>query len=128
MNARIRHARRLRRLLTGVATLRWSLVTVVLLFSAEFLELLAKRRDASFQRPHARVTVGVDLAEPFKLRLSRDHLACNCSRRIQNRLAFLLDVEGVVLAGKLRKLVDGFIEISLRNFQAFFEEHAFTVC
>src|SRR6266550_1129204 len=127
MNTWIRHAPRFPRRLSGVATRRRRPVAAVLLFSTEFLELLAKRGDASFERPDSRVIVGVDLAEARELRLRSDHFARDGASRIQHSFAFLLDVESVVLAGKLRKLIHGCIEISLCKLEPVLEEHAFAM-
>ena len=57
-----------------------------------------------------------------------DHFACDSAGRLQHGLAFLLNVEGAVLAGKLRELVGGFIQIPFCNFETIFEKHALSVC
>ena len=75
----------------------------------------------------ARIVVGIDLAEPLELRLRYDHLAGNCSRSIQHRLSLLLDIKRVVLAGKLRELVGGIIQVLFRDLEALLEKLAFTV-
>src|SRR6266851_5159040 len=115
------------RLIAGPAIGRGRSALSACLCAAELLKLLAKFRDTSTQRADARVVVGIDLSESLELRLSGDHLACNCSGRVQHGLAFLLDVERVVLAGKLRKLIHGLIEVYLRDLEAFLEKHSFPV-
>src|SRR4029077_5236719 len=87
-----------RRRISGLARERPAAIRARYLRAAELCELLAKLPDASVQRAHARVVVGIDLAESLELRLRRNHLAGDGASGIQHGLAFLLNVERIVLA------------------------------
>ena len=89
--------------------------------------MLAEFTNASIQGTDARVAVGINLAEPLELRLRRDHLTRDHSRRVEHRLSFLLDIKCAVLARELSELVGGLVEILLGDLEALFEKHAFAV-
>ena len=83
------------------------ILRAVTLRATKFFKLPAKFPDAGVQRADPGIAVGIDLTEPLKLRLRGDQFTGDHSRRIEHGLAFLLDVECVVLTRKLRKLVRG---------------------
>ncbi len=76
---------------------------------AEFFEIPAQFHDTRVQGLNARVVIGVDLPQPLELRLCRNQLTGEVGGHIQHRFSFLLNVECIVLAGKLSQLVRSFV-------------------
>src|SRR5260370_39023624 len=71
--------------------------------------------------------MGVDVGKSLGVGFRGDYLARYRARRVQHSLSFLLDIEGVVLAGELSELVRGIVQVLLRDLEALLEKHAFAV-
>src|SRR5207244_13552959 len=113
--------------MSWLGMVRYCSIHAIRLLTTELIKLLAKFCDAIVQGTHSGIVFGIDLSKPLELRLRGDHFACDCPRRVQHRFSFLLDVERVVLAGKLRELIGGIVQILLRHLEALFEKHSFAV-
>src|SRR5260370_15984115 len=67
------------------------------------------------------------MAQSLQLGLCRDHLSGEVGRYIQHRPPFLLDVQRVVLAGELRKLIRGLVKIQLDSFETLLKKDPFAM-